>query len=244
MHRFFLPRAFSPVMTITGMDAHHIKDVLRLQAGDQVQVVADDGITALGTITALATGTVTLSCTRLETGSHEPRVRLALAQGLAKGEKMDWVIQKAVELGVSIIYPVAMRHAVVQLDAAQAAKKVQRWQKIAETAAQQSQRDLVPRVAPVQTLASLLQTEQSRLKLLAYESEQQVSLKTVLEAHPEADSVLVIIGPEGGLAETEVEAATAAGAISVSLGRRILRTETAGMVALAAILYASGDLGL
>lgn len=244
MHRFFLPKAFSPVMTITGMDAHHIKDVLRLQAGDQVQVVADDGITALGTITAVTTGSISLACTRMETGSHEPRVRLALAQGLAKGEKMEWVIQKAVELGASIIYPVAMRHAVVQLDAAQAAKKVQRWQKIAETAAKQCKRDLVPKVAPVQTLGEVLQADASQIKLLAYESEQQVSLKAVLEAHSDVTSVLVIIGPEGGLAETEVEAATAAGAISVSLGRRILRTETAGMVALAAILYASGDLGL
>ena len=132
----------------------------------------------------------------------------------------------------------------VQLDAAQAAKKVQRWQKIAETAAKQCKRDLVPKVAPVQTLGEVLQADASQLKLLAYESEQQVSLKAVLEAHPDVTSVLVIIGPEGGLAETEVEEAMAAGAISVSLGRRILRTETAGMVALAAILYASGDLGL
>lgn len=244
MHRFFLQENYKETQIITGRDAHHIKDVLRLSAGEQIQVVTLDGVTAVATLQAVESGKVIVSCSRMEEGSHEPRLKLCLAQGLAKGEKMEWIIQKAVELGVSTIYPVAMRHAVVQLDAAQAAKKVQRWQKIAQAAAQQSKRDVVPLVAPVQTLSELLQSETSTLKLLAYESEQQVSLKTVLEAHPQAKSVLVIIGPEGGLAAGEVEAATAAGAFSVSLGRRILRTETAGLVALAAILYASGDLGL
>jgi 16S rRNA (uracil1498-N3)-methyltransferase len=244
MHRFFIAKAFQEKMTISGMDAHHIQDVLRLKIGDKVQIVADDGVVALGEITAWEKGKVFLQCVKIAAGSHEPTVKISLAQGLAKGEKMDFVIQKAVELGISTVYPVSMEHSVVQLKGPQAEKKLQRWQKIAESAAKQCQRDLIPNVAPVQNLAKVLQEDTSELKLLAYEGETQQSLKTVLEAHPEAKSMLVIIGPEGGISEKELAAAEAAGALTVSLGHRILRTETAGMVVLTAILYATGNLEL
>ena len=132
MHRFFIPQPYGDTMTITGVDARHIYTVLRMQCGSRVQIVSDDGVTALAEITDTHESVVTVKCLEVLAESHEPSVRIVLAQGLAKGEKMDFIIQKAVELGVSEIIPVAMEHSVVRLEGDKAVKKVERWQKIAE----------------------------------------------------------------------------------------------------------------
>ena len=244
MHRFFIPKPYKKEMQITGRDAHHIIDVLRMAPGDRLQVVADDGISFVGEITAAGTNTVTVLAREILRDSHEPDVRISLLQGLAKGEKMEFIIQKAVEIGVTDIFPVAMEHSVVVLDSSKAEKKVERWQKIAEAAAKQSKRDSIPAVHEVMTLDQILQKGKWDLLLVAYESENQVSLKEALQAHKEAKTVGVIIGPEGGLSNEEVEAARKQGGIAVSLGRRILRTETAGLVAATAILYETDNLGV
>lgn len=178
--------------------------------------------------------------------SHEPAVHLILAQGLAKGEKMEFIIQKAVEMGAYSVVPVAMEHSVVRLDGAKAAKKVERWQKIAESAAKQSKRDIIPEVQPVQTMAQMLAANDCARKIIAYECEDKKSLKAALkeaQAKGALTDLLLIIGPEGGISEAELDAARAAGAVPVSLGRRILRAETAGLVAISAIFYETGDLG-
>ena len=244
MHRFFIPKPFKQEMQITGRDAHHIMDVLRMVPGDQLQVVADDGISFVGEITATGTNTVNVIAREILRESHEPDVRISLLQGLAKGEKMELIIQKAVEIGVVEIFPLAMDHSVVVLDRSKAGKKTERWQKIAEAAAKQSKRDVIPDVHEVMTLGQVLQKEKWDLLLVAYESENRISLKEVLKAHKNAKSIGVIIGPEGGLSNEEVKAAQEAGGIAVSLGRRILRTETAGLVAAAAILYETDNLGI
>lgn len=244
MHRFFIPRPFKQEMQITGRDAHHIIDVLRMEPGGMLQVVADDGISFVGEITAVTANTVTVVAREILRDSHEPDVAISLYQGLAKGDKMELVIQKAVEIGVTDIFPVAMDHSVVVLEASKAGKKVERWQKIAEAAAKQSKRDIIPTVHQVMPLGQALQAKEQDLLLVAYESENQVSLKEVLQSHKEAKTVGVVIGPEGGLSTEEVEAAVARGGIAVSLGRRILRTETAGLVAATAILYETDNLGL
>ena len=244
MHRFFIPKPFKQEMQITGQDAHHIMDVLRMGPGDPLQVVADDGISFLGKITAVSTNTVTVLAQEILRESHEPDVRISLLQGLAKGEKMEFIIQKAVEIGVADIFPVAMTHSVVVLEPSKAEKKVERWQKIAEAAAKQSKRDSIPVVHEVVKLSQVLQEEKWDLLLVAYESENRVSLKEALQAHKEAKTVGVVIGPEGGLSTEEVEAAQKQGGIAVSLGRRILRTETAGLVAATAILYETDNLGI
>ena len=244
MHRFFIPKPFKQEMQITGRDAHHIIDVLRMGSGDRLQVVADDGVSFVGEITAINTNTVTVVAREVLRDTHEPDVRISLLQGLAKGDKVELIIQKAVEIGVADIYPVAMNHSVVVLDRSKAEKKAERWQKIAEAAAKQSKRDVIPVVHEVATLAQILQTKKWELLLIAYESERQVSLKEALQAHKDAKSIGVIIGPEGGLSNEEVKAAQEAGGIAVSLGRRILRTETAGLVAATAILYETDNLGL
>ncbi len=209
-----------------------------------MQVVADDGISFLGEITAVSTNTVTVSAKEILRETHEPDVRISLLQGLAKGEKMELIIQKAVEIGVVEIFPLAMDHSVVVLDRSKAGKKTERWQKIAEAAAKQSKRDVIPAVHEVMKLSQVLQEDNWDLLVIAYESENRISLKEVLQAHKNAKSIGVIIGPEGGLSNEEVKAAQEAGGIAVSLGRRILRTETAGLVAAAAILYETDNLGI
>lgn len=203
-------------------------------------------MSALAEISAIDSECVTVHCLEKLAESHEPAVRLILAQGLAKGEKMEFIIQKAVEMGAYSVVPVAMEHSVVRLDGAKAAKKVERWQKIAESAAKQSKRDIIPEVQPVQTMAQMLAANDCATKIIAYECEDKKSLKAALkeaQAKGALTDLLLIIGPEGGISEAELETARAAGAVPVSLGRRILRAETAGLVAISAIFYETGDLG-
>lgn len=243
MHRFFIPQPYGEMMQITGVDARHIYTVLRMQHGTRVQIVSDDGVTALAEIAATSESVVTVHCLEVLAESHEPSVRIVLAQGLAKGEKMDFIIQKAVELGVSEIVPVAMEHSVVRLEGDKAAKKTERWQKIAEAAAKQSKRDLIPKVQPVQTMAQMLVNNPCGCKLIAYECEDKMGLKAALRSQQDLKELLLIVGPEGGISEAELRQAQAAGALGVSLGKRILRAETAALVAAAAIFYETGDLG-
>lgn len=244
MHRFFIPQLYSDTMTIMGVDARHIYTVLRMQCGSRVQIVSDDGVTALAEITDANESVVTVKCLEVLAESHEPSVRIVLAQGLAKGEKMDFIIQKAVELGVSEIIPVAMEHSVVRLEGDKAVKKVERWQKIAEAAAKQSKRDIIPMVQPVQTMEQMLADNHCDCKLIAYECEDKLGLKAALQKEQDLkELLLLIIGPEGGISEMELQQARTAGALGVSLGKRILRAETAALVAAAAIFYETGDLG-
>lgn len=243
MHRFFIPQLYNEEMSITGVDVKHIGKVLRMQPGDKLQVVSDDGVSALAEVTAISETTVTVRCLEVLAESHEPAVKITLAQGLAKGEKMDFIIQKAVELGAYSIVPVAMEHSVVRLDGAKADKKVERWQKIAEAAAKQSKRDIIPQVQAVQSVSQMLANNNCKTKIIAYECEDRMSLKTALREAGQLDDLLLIIGPEGGISEGELAKTREAGAVPVSLGRRILRAETAGLVAMSAIFYETGDLG-
>ena len=243
MHRFFIPQLYNEEMSITGVDAKHIGKVLRMQPGDKLQIVSDDGVSALAEVTAISETTVTVRCLEVLAESHEPAVKITLAQGLAKGEKMDFIIQKAVELGAYSIVPVVMEHSVVRLDGAKADKKVERWQKIAEAAAKQSKRDIIPQVQAVQSVSQMLANNNCKTKIIAYECEDRMSLKTALREAGQLDDLLLIIGPEGGISEGELNKAREAGAVPVSLGRRILRAETAGLVAMSAIFYETGDLG-
>lgn len=243
MHRFFIPQLYAAEMIIKDVDAKHISKVLRMQPGDKIQIVSDDGVTAIAEIVSLQADNVVVRCLEKLAESHEPSVKITLAQGLAKGEKMDFIIQKAVEMGASSIVPVAMEHSVVRLEGAKADKKVERWQKIAEAAAKQSKRDIIPQVQPVQTMQQMLTNNDLQHKIIAYECEDRLGLKTALQSCDKLQELLLIIGPEGGISEFELELARKNGAVPVSLGKRILRAETAGVVALSAILYETGDLG-
>lgn len=243
MHRFFVSQPFAEEMQIVGTDAHHISNVLRMRVGQNIQIVSSDRVTALMEIKALTTDAAFVRLVKRIEQVNEPSVRIILAQGLAKGEKMDFIIQKAVEVGVNTIVPVAMEHSVVKLDKNKAEKKVERWQKIAEEAAKQSKRDIVPKVTNVMNLNEVLNSFAGSTKLMAYEGETNLGLKKALSAIQNIEEVLLIIGPEGGIAGKELKAAELAGVTTFSLGNRILRTETAGLVSATAILYETGDLG-
>lgn len=245
MHRFFVPELFQEYMQITGVNGRHIGKVLRMQAGERLQVVSDDGVVAEAEILSVEDEAVKVFCVKKIAESHEPRIRLTLAQGLTKGDKMDFIIQKAVELGVYSIIPVVMDHSVVRLEGGKVVKKVERWQKIAEAAAKQSKRDIIPRVQPVHNFRQMLAANNLAVKFIAYECELRQSLREALRRAGENgfDELLLIIGPEGGISDSEINLAGEAGAVAVSLGRRILRAETAGLVAMSAIFYETGDLG-
>lgn len=243
MHRFFTDEVLAEQMQITGSDAHHIADVLRMRKGDELQIVTADQQTALMSIEAVAADKISLRLQKIEPALNEPQLKITLAEGLPKGDKFELVIQKAVELGVTKIVPLAMDNCVVQLKGDKAGQKQARWQKIAAAAAQQSKRDIIPEVCAVQSLSAVLQSSGCEVIIMAYECEQECSLKAALQQHPECKSVLLIIGPEGGISKEEYLLAQKCGAQTVSLGRRILRTETAAVALLAAVAYEFDEFG-
>ncbi len=244
MHRFFLTVPFQETMDIKGADAHHIGKVLRMQVGDALQVVSLDQVCALMKIREITADKVAIDLVEKIEESHEPSVKIILAQGLPKSDKMDFIVQKAVELGVSVICPVAMENSVVRLDSAKGAKKQVRWQKVAAEAAKQSKRDIVPEVlAPLSLTQVLDKYKYVPVKIVAYEIEDRRSLKEVLQGTGNLTEVILLIGPEGGISKDELAKAQEAGMTAVSLGKRILRTETAGLATVAAILYETGNLG-
>lgn len=226
-----------------GKDAHHICNVLRMQVGEKIQIASEDSVTALMEIKELNSEFVTINLVELINEIHEPEVKVTIAQGLVKGEKMEYIIQKSVEMGSVSIIPMVMNNCVVQLDAKKASKKVERWNKIAESAAKQCKRDIIPFVSDVTKFKDVLESNEFDLKIIASECERQVSLKQILRSNALAKNVLVVIGPEGGIIADELKIAEDNGAHAVSLGKRILRAETASLVALAAIMYETGDLG-
>lgn len=243
MRRFFLPGLLAATVTLGGQDARHIGRVLRLGPGDELVVVGRDGQAARATITGLTADSVTVSLgERLET-SGEPPVRVWLAQGLAKGDKMDYIVQKAVELGAAGIIPIAAEFSTVRYDEDKKSRRTERWQKIAGEAAKQCRRNLVPTVVPVRSLQALLDgVGPETTAIMLYEGAGGESLRTILAERESAD-YLLIIGPEGGFSPAEAALCTGRGVLLATLGPRILRTETAAAAALAVVMYEKGDLG-
>lgn len=233
MHRFFAAPEGEHAR-ITGEDLIHISRVLRLKAGDALTLSDGQGMDYEARIEALEP---TAALCRVEAAfpsKGEPRCRVTLFQCLPKGAKLETIIQKCTELGVTRIQPVMSRCCVsVPQDFS---KKLPRYNRIAYEAAKQSRRGLVPAVLELTPLSALA-PEDFDLMLLAYEREETQSLRTALRANPTPRSAALIIGPEGGFDEDEAEALIRRGAIAVSLGPRILRTETAGLAMLAQLLY-------
>lgn len=245
--RFFIEQdqLILDAVTITGDDAHHITRVLRLQAGDIIECVARDEHIYLVELQQIG-NTVFGKVIETTLNSQESPLQLTLFQGLAKGDKMDLVIQKAVELGVQEIIPFTSRYTVVKLTEKQAKSRQERWERIAYEAAKQSGRTRLPIVRQVQSFPEVVSNVQSRINqnevvFLAYEGETQTGLKGLELEKPNHASILV--GPEGGFSPDEAHSLTEVGAHSLSLGPRILRTETAGLVALSLLGYRWGDLG-
>ena len=242
MRRFFIETPLLAEVVIQGQDARHITRVLRLQVGDKLILVAPDGSTGIGEITNLG-DEVTLQLLETVIEEKEAPVNVYLAQGLPKSDKMDYIVQKAVELGVRGIYPMAAEHCVVQYDQAKQKTRRERWQKIAVEAAKQCGRAVVPVVEPVASLASILASvDPETIVLMLYEGQAAQGLKQALAERP-GKSYLLLIGPEGGFSAKEVALCENHGVMVVTMGPRILRTETAALAGVAVVMYEYGDLG-
>ena len=243
MRRFFLNGIISEMMELTGTDAHHIARVLRMAVGDNVIIADENERTAKAEITAITDEVVTLSLIEYLEDDSEPTVKVRLAQCLPKSDKMEFIVQKAVELGAVSIQPVNSENCVVKYTADKQAKRVERWQKIAHEAAKQCKRAAVPTVEPIITLKELLScVDDDETVLFCYEAEDGRTLRQALNTH-QSEKYTVLIGPEGGFSPEEARLCQEMGAHPVSLGSRILRTETASLAALTMVLYAHGELG-
>ncbi|MFZ5631218.1 MAG: 16S rRNA (uracil(1498)-N(3))-methyltransferase [Bacillota bacterium] len=245
MRRFFIsPEQFEadkPV--IRGPDVKHMVKVLRLKPGDMVELLDGTGRAARARIDSA--GSVEVVCTRLEEviPGGEPPVKVTLVQGLAKGEKMDLVIQKSTELGVAEIIPLICRRSVVRLEDKRAAGRQERWQRVAVEAAKQCRRARLPVVRSAQGLDEVLDgMPVGTAAFLPWEEERDRSFGQLLQGE-NPGRVYIFIGPEGGFEKSEVEGARRRGVVTVTLGPRILRTETAGLACLALIMHRWGDLG-
>ncbi len=242
MHRFFASKSqFSDTfVTIQGDDVKHISKVLRLRIGDKISVCDKEKTDYICEIKEINKDTVIAKTEEKFPNPNESSLDVTLYQGLPKGEKMDYIIQKSVELGVCKIVPVVMKRTVVKPQAA--SSKLQRWQRIAEEAAKQCMRGIVPTVEePVSFESMINRMEAEELVILPYENEKCRKLKDVLKQGAGKSKIGVIIGPEGGFEEEEVENASQNGAQAVTLGPRILRCETAPVATISALMYELGD---
>jgi 16S rRNA (uracil1498-N3)-methyltransferase len=246
MQRYFIPpeQFGENTVIILGDDAHHLLKVLRVHEGHQV--ICCDGISreAIVEITELTKGLITaVIVERLEI-NNEPKTKVWIAQSLPKADKMETVIQKCTEIGAVRFIPFISDRTIVQYDHKKEAKRLERWEKIAKEAAEQSHRNRIPTVDSLTTWKSLLELlPELQLALICYEKETAMTFKAMLQKHSPLENILIIIGPEGGFTSKEIKEAETAGCQSVSLGKRILRTETAAMAALTCILYETGEMG-
>lgn len=224
---------------VTGGDARHLVKVLRLSSGDAVVAFDGKGGEWSATIASATPSRVTLALGAARQAATESPCRILLGQGLGKGEKLDLVVRAGTELGVAEIVPVVTGRAIAT---AEGSEKIERWRRIADEACKQSGRNVVPVVhAPEDLDAFLVRAASAALKVVPWEGGGEPLASAVSRAAPAA-SAAILIGPEGGLSDREVSAAQKAGFVTVTLGPRILRTETAGIVAVAALQLLAGDL--
>ena len=243
MRRFFIDGSLEAEMSIQGQDAHHISRVLRLQVGDSIVVVASDGSAGIAEINSILADKVVLALQETIVEDKEAPVNVYLAQGLPKSDKMDYIVQKAVELGIKGIYPMDAEHSVVQYDQVKKNKRLERWQKIAVEAAKQCGRAVIPIIEPIRSLAAILKPlDAETVVLMLYEGQTAQGLKQAL-AEQHAKNYLLLVGPEGGFSTKEVALCQSHGACIVTLGPRILRTETAALAGVSIVMYEYGDLG-
>ena len=243
MQRFFVePHQIDEAahqIHIVGTDVNHISNVLRMKQGEEVWISDGGKKEYRCAIEAFSADEVLLHIIYAQEPDYELSSRIYLFQGLPKADKMELIIQKSVELGAYEIIPVETKRCVVKLDGKKAAKKVERWQQIAESAAKQSKRMLIPNVHQVLSFKEALKYAESMdIRLIPYElAKGMQETKEILAAIEPGQSIGIFIGPEGGFEEKEVEAAISEGAKPITLGKRILRTETAGLAILSVLMF-------
>jgi 16S rRNA (uracil1498-N3)-methyltransferase len=248
MHHFFVSpsQIGKDTVTILGSDVNHIRNVLRMELSEEVDITDGEGEKVYHCrIEAFEEESVLLKILRTEEIGAELPGRIYLFQGLPKSDKMEWIIQKAVELGVYEIVPMAAKRSVVRLDDKKAENKRKRWQSISESAAKQSKRLVIPKVTlPMSFSEAVAYAKELDVKLIPYELEEGMErTRSLLSAVRPGQSVAVFIGPEGGFEESEVAFAKEQGFCAITLGKRILRTETAGMTVLSILMYLLEDAG-
>lgn len=241
MHRFFAEQSAigKDEIVLTGADVNHIRNVLRMRPEDEILIADGQGSEYRCRLTKLEEAEIYAEILWKLDGNAELPSPITLFQGLPKSDKMDLIVQKCVELGVSRIVPVSTKRAVVKLDAKKEQTRLKRWSTISESAAKQSGRGVIPEITAVLTFQKALE-EARKLDvfLIPYErAENMMETRRVMGAIKPGQSIGIFIGPEGGFEETEVEEAVSTGAKAITLGKRILRTETAGLAVLAMLNY-------
>lgn len=242
MYQFFVePSAVQKEhMIITGSDVNHIKNVLRMRSGEKITAVDEvECRKYLCEIKGLEEERILCKIISMEEKNTELSAQIYLFQGLPKGDKMELIIQKAVELGCFEIIPVSCKRCVVKLDEKKQKSKVQRWQSISEAAAKQSGRAIIPHVQEVMQFSEAISyAKDMDVRLIPYEQAVDIEeTKKLFETVKTGQKIAVFIGPEGGFEEAEIEEAEKAGVVPVTLGRRILRTETAAITVLSWLMY-------
>lgn len=244
MHHFFVPKEqiieSRKEIRIMGSDYNHIRNVLRMQVGEMLSISnGEDGQIYLCEIREFLEEEVVLTISSAQEDSTELPAKVYLFQGLPKSDKMELIVQKATELGVYEIIPVATTRCVVKLDEKKAKTKVKRWQTIAESAAKQSKRSVIPNIASVQTYGEAMEYAKNMdMVCIPYELTRNMDgTKEFIKELQGKCQIGIFIGPEGGFSEEEINFAIENQVKPISLGKRILRTETAGLTTLAIIMY-------
>lgn len=241
MYQFFVEdvQVSDSFVTIEGSDVNHMRNVLRMKAGEKVRVSTSSGKNYYCQLAEITEHLVRADILEELTEGTELPNKIYLFQGLPKGDKMELIIQKAVELGAYEIIPVSMKNCVVKLDQKKAEHKVRRWQEIAKSAAKQSKRSLIPTVQPPITYQQAVEVaKELDAVFVPYENERgMAATKEAVERLAAGESIGIFIGPEGGFAPEEIDMAKSADMQLISLGKRILRTETAGLATLAILSY-------
>lgn len=246
MPKFFVPKENikDNKIYITGEDVAHIKKVLRSDVGEELLLCDGKGINYNTRITAFSQKEIECEIIDSFASDTEPNIEVTLFQGLPKASKMDYIIQKTCELGIVRIVPCKMARCVSKIENEKdAIKKQERWQKIAEEAAKQSGRGIIPEVCmPVDFKAAVSEMKKADIYFAPYECEEEKSLKSVLCEKKDAKTIAFMVGPEGGFDLDEIEVLKSNNIHTVTLGKRILRTETAGEAVLAMTMYELGDI--
>lgn len=227
-------------ITIQNDDFNHIKNVLRYKIDDEIDVCDENGIRYKTKIEKFEDGSVILKITEVSNDSTECNINITLFQGLPKSDKMDLIVQKCTELGVKEIVPFISERVIVKLNEKNEEKKIERWQKIAKEAAKQSGRQIIPNIGNTINLKNIIENlSKYDIVIMPYECEKEHMIKNVLrKIDNNVKNIAIIIGPEGGFSEKDVEILEKCEKLKkVSLGSRILRTETAGFITLAMVIY-------
>jgi 16S rRNA (uracil1498-N3)-methyltransferase len=234
------------LILIDGTDVNHIKNVLRLKINDDIDICSkESGVSYYSKISEISEEKVVCKIEKVLEEEKEPDIYINVIQALPKADKMELIIQKCTELGVKEITPISLKRCVVKIDSKDEPKKLQKWRSYAESAAKQCTRNVIPKINSICNINSVFEIiKDYDIVLVAYENERENSLKQTIKSLQKKDlKIAIIIGPEGGIDTSEIEHFKNNGVVSVSLGNRILRTETVSFVLASILMYEFGDLG-